>query len=484
MSRLTAYKIAEKVNQDSGFIDVVVNKYIESHKEINKKLNCTVDYSENSLAQESKRVKNLLEQKSNLPLAGVPVLVKDNICTQDLRTTCGSKMLADYVAPYDAFVVSKLKEAGALIVGKANMDEFAMGSSNENSSYGPVKNPWDLDRVPGGSSGGSAAAVAAGLVPVALGSDTGGSIRQPAAFCGVVGSKPTYGSVSRYGLIAFASSLDQVGPFTGNVEDAQLVSSVIYGHDPRDSTSLENSFNLDEKANKKNIPKKIGIIKEFFVDELNDDIAASIEQALEFYKKQGVEIVEISMPTIRNSIEMYYILATAEASANLARFDGVRYGFRVEGYENIADLYERSRSEGFGKEVKQRIMLGTYVLSSGYVDAFYGKANLARQKLSAEFNKVFSEVDFLLAPTSPTTAFKIGEKTDDPLAMYLSDIYTIGVNLAGLPAVSVPCGYCANNLPIGMQFIGPKFSDQEILNASLFFQNAHDWQERTPDEFK
>ncbi len=416
------------------------------------------------------------------PLDGIPVGFKDVIAVDGQPLTCSSKMLANYVSPYDATVTEKLKAAGAIPWGRLNMDEFAMGSSTENSAFGATCNPWDLSRVPGGSSGGSAAAVAAGEAPVSLGSDTGGSIRQPAALCGIVGLKPTYGLVSRYGLAAFASSLDQIGTFAHTVEDAAMVLGAIAGHDSRDSTSFETPVpDYREELKKRTGPWRLGVPKEFFGEGLDPEINASVRQAIDFYRKSGCEIREVSMPFASEyAVAAYYIIATAECSSNLARYDGVRYGHRSKDATNAIDLYFKSRAEGFGEEVKRRIILGTYVLSSGYYDAYYLRAQKVRSLIRDEFMRVFQDCDALLSPTTPTAAFKIGEKAADPLSMYLSDIYTIGVNLAGLPGISIPCGFTAGKLPIGLQIIGQPFRETDLLAIAHHYEQAHDWHKQHP----
>jgi aspartyl-tRNA(Asn)/glutamyl-tRNA(Gln) amidotransferase subunit A len=405
------------------------------------------------------------------PLAGVPVAIKDNQCLTGTRTTCGSKILENFIAPYTATAIARLEAAGAVIVGKANCDEFAMGSSNENSAYGPVRNPWDVERVPGGSSGGSAAAVAAGLCIAATGSDTGGSIRQPASLCGIVGLKPTYGRVSRYGLVAFGSSLDQIGPFARTTTDAARMLGVLAGHDPRDATSAPlptpdyvAGLTGDIKG------MRIGVVREAFGDGLDADVKEAIDRALQIYESLGATLVEVSLPNSGYAIPDYYIIATAEASANLARFDGVRYGFRVSGAKTLHEMYQKTRDLGFGAEVKRRIMLGTYTLSSGYYDAYYLKAQKVRTLLRQDFERAFERCDALATPTSPTPAFKLGEKTDDPLQMYLSDIYTVTLNLAGVPGVSFPCGMSASGLPVGLQLIGPHYEEGRILNLAYAYE--------------
>jgi aspartyl-tRNA(Asn)/glutamyl-tRNA(Gln) amidotransferase subunit A len=413
-------------------------------------------------------------------LTGVPMIHKDIFCTQGVLTTCGSKMLSNFVAPYDATVVTRLKAAGMVMVGKANMDEFAMGSSNETSFFGPVKNPWDLSRVPGGSSGGSAAAVAARLAPLATATDTGGSIRQPAALCGVTGIKPTYGRVSRYGMIAFASSLDQGGVITVTAEDAALSLQAIAGFDPKDSTSVDAPVpDYGATLNAPLAGMKIGILKEFFGEGLAAEIEKPVREALAVLTKLGAVVKEVSLPSLPLSVPTYYVVAPAECSSNLARFDGVRFGHRCENPKDLADLYKRSRAEGFGAEVKRRIMTGTYVLSAGYYDAYYIKAQKVRALINSDFMRAFGEVDLLLGPTTPTVAFPLGDKTSDPITMYLNDIYTIGANLAGLPAMSIPAGF-AGGLPVGVQLIGPHFGEAKLLNAAHMFQKETDWHLKAP----
>lgn len=405
------------------------------------------------------------------PLAGIPVAVKDNICTEGIATTCASKMLENFVPPYDATVVDKLKAAGTILPGKLNMDEFAMGSSCENSAMKPTRNPHDLSRVPGGSSGGSAAAVASGMVPLALGSDTGGSIRQPAGFCGVVGLKPTYGSVSRYGLIAFASSLDQIGPMARTVEDAAMLYGAICGPDPRDATSARREYPDMTAAMGQGVRGlRIGLPKEYFGEGVSDEVREKVTGAVQQLEAEGAEIREISLPSTAAALSAYYIISSAEASSNLARFDGVKYGYRAENPSSLLDLYERSRSEGFGDEVKRRIMLGTFVLSSGFFDAYYKRAKLLQKQLSHEFDEAFSGCDLIATPTSPFTAFRLGENIGDPLKMYAADVCTVTVNIASLPAISVPCGFDGGGLPVGLQLIGPRFSEPVLFNAAGHFE--------------
>ncbi len=416
-------------------------------------------------------------------LTGVPLAHKDIFCTEGVLTTCGSKMLSNFVSPYDATVVSGLRRSGTVMLGKLNMDEFAMGSSNETSYFGPVRNPWNPAMVPGGSSGGSAAAVAARIVPAATATDTGGSIRQPAALCGVTGIKPTYGRVSRYGMIAFASSLDQAGLITVSAEDAALLLGPMSGFDPKDSTSVESPVPDYTRTLGDSLEgMTIGVVKEFFDKGLDAECESRIRDAMRVYEKLGAKFREVSCPNLPLSVPTYYVVAPAECSSNLARFDGVRFGYRCESPKNLTDLYMRSRGEGFGAEVKRRIMTGTYVLSAGYYDAYYLKAQRVRQLISADFARAFGEVDLLLGPTSPTPAFGIGAKSDDPITMYLNDIYTIGANLAGLPGMSLPCGF-VGGLPVGLQLIGPHFSEARMLNAAHRYQLETDWHLQVPAAF-
>ena len=407
------------------------------------------------------------------PLAGIPCGIKDNMCTKGIKTTCASKMLGGYIPPYSAHVVEKLEKSGAVILGKLNMDEFAMGSTTENSAFKVCRNPLDTDRVPGGSSGGSAAAVAAREAVYTLGSDTGGSIRQPASFCGVVGMKPTYGSVSRYGLVAFASSLDQIGPITSTVLDNALVLNAIVGHDKRDATSVKRVYN-DFTADIKNGVKgmKIGVPEEFFGEGISDDVRKAVLAATDTYRALGAELVSVSMPSIDYALSAYYVISSAEASSNLARFDGVRYGYRCDDYSNIDELYRKSRSEGFGSEVKKRIMLGTFALSSGYYDAYYKKALQVRSLVRKDFDEAFGKCDFIISPVAPTVAYKIGEKTGDSLQVYMGDAYSVPVNIAGIPALTLPCGIGEGGMPVGMQLIGPAFSEGLLYRAGFAFEST------------
>ena len=411
---------------------------------------------------------------------GLPIAHKDIFCTEGVRTSCGSKMLDNFISPYDATVVDNFNRAGAVTLGKTNMDEFAMGSSNESSFYGPSRNPWDTERVPGGSSGGSAAAVAGRLAPAATGTDTGGSIRQPAALCGITGLKPTYGRVSRFGMIAFASSLDQGGPMTRTAEDAAMMLNVMAGFDAKDSTSLEQDVpDYTLKLNESLAGLKIGLPKEFFTDDIDPQIAEQVQNAIKEYEALGATVKEISLPNTHLAIPAYYIVAPAEASSNLSRFDGVRYGYRCDNPVDLEDLYKRSRGEGFGPEVQRRIMVGTYALSEGFYDAYYKKALQIRRLIQQDYVNALTEVDIIMGPTTPHPAFKLGEKTSDPVAMYMEDIFTISLNLAGMPGMSVPCGF-ANGLPVGLQLIGNYFAEERLLNAAHQFQQATDWHRQSP----
>ena len=413
------------------------------------------------------------------PLAGIPLALKDIFCTRDVKTSCGSKMLDNFISPYDATVVEKLNAAGTISLGKTNMDEFAMGSSNENSFYGPVKNPWDLTAVPGGSSGGSAAAVAAGLVPAAMGTDTGGSIRQPAAFCGITGLKPTYGRVSRFGIIAYASSLDQAGPMARSAEDCAHLLGVIAGHDSRDSTSVTRGVtDYVESLNAPLSGLKIGLPKEYFGDGLDPDVEKAVREAVKVYESLGATVREVSLPHTHYAIPAYYVIAPAEASSNLSRYDGVRFGHRCENPSDLIDLYTRSRAEGFGEEVKRRILIGTHTLSEGFFDAYYTKAQKVRRLIRQDFLDAFEDVDVLMGPASPTPAFDLGAKKD-PVSMYLQDIYTIAVNLAGIPGISVPAGF-SNGRPVGLQILGTHFAEAQLLNVAHQFQQATDWHLQRP----
>lgn len=449
----------------------------------NGELNAFVTVTADKALQQAAAADALLVSGKSGPLTGLPLAHKDIFCTDGVLTTCGSKMLSNFVAPYDATVVTKLKQAGVVMLGKTNMDEFAMGSSNETSYFGPVKNPWNLNKVPGGSSGGSAAAVAARIAPVATGTDTGGSIRQPAALTSLTGIKPTYGRVSRYGMIAFASSLDQGGVMSLSAEDAAMVLQAMSGFDPQDSTSVDVPVpDYTATLNQPLKGLKIGLLKEFFEQGLSPENAKPVRDALAVYEKLGAQLVEVSLPNLPLSVPTYYVVAPAECSSNLSRFDSVRFGYRCESPRDLMDLYKRSRGEGFGTEVKRRIMTGTYVLSAGYYDAYYLRAQKVRRLITDDFANAFKQVDVLMGPTSPTPAFDIGAKVDDPVTMYLNDIYTIGANLAGLPAMSIPCGFL-DDLPVGLQIIGGHFAEAKLLNVAHMYQQATEWHKRIPQRY-
>jgi aspartyl-tRNA(Asn)/glutamyl-tRNA(Gln) amidotransferase subunit A len=464
---------SEEITQDS----------LARIKKYDTELNSMITVTEDLALEQARSADVLRASGKATALSGIPLAQKDIFCTDGVKTSCGSKMLDNFISPYDANVISNFKQAGAVMVGKTNMDEFAMGSSNETSYYGAVKNPWDMNTVPGGSSGGSAASVAARLVPGSTGTDTGGSIRQPASLCGITGLKPTYGRVSRYGMIAFASSLDQAGPMTQTAEDAAMLLNVMAGFDERDSTCIEKDV-PDYTANLNDNIKglKIGLPKEYFDDGLDTDVAKVVQAALDEYKKLGAEFVDISLPNTYLAVPAYYVVAPAECSSNLSRFDGVRYGYRCDDPKDLEDLYTRSRGEGFGPEVKRRIMIGAYALSSGYYDAYYIKAQKMRRLISDDFTKAYESVDVIMGPTTPTTAFKLGEKSD-PVSMYLSDIYTIAANLAGLPGMSIPAGF-SNNMPVGLQIIGNYFEESKLLNVAHQYQQQTEWHKAIPDNFK
>lgn len=474
LTDLTVHELMEKVKSKEITIEEITKAYADRINEKEPEVNAFV----------STRLDEAIVESKN-PEAGIPIGIKDNICTKGIKTTCSSKMLENFVSPYDATVITKIKEKNMPILGKLNMDEFAMGSSTENSSFKITRNPWNLNKVPGGSSGGSASAVAANLVPWALGSDTGGSIREPASFCGIVGLKPTYGLVSRSGLVAFASSLDQIGPMTKDVEDSALLLNIIAGHDENDSTSVKRE-KIDYTKNLKNSIQgmKIGVPKEFFGEGINPEVKKSLENSIEEYKKLGAIVEECSLDVSESSLAAYYIIACAEASSNLGRFDGIRYGYRAKDYKDLKELFVKSRTEGFGKEVKRRIILGTYVLSSGYYDAFYKKAQKVRTYVKNKFDECFKKYDVLLTPVAPTTAFDIGSKTNNPLEMYLADICTVSINIASVPAISIPCGLDSNNMPIGMQLIGNRFQEEKILNAAYAIEQQIKFRENYKPEFK
>lgn len=482
---LTVHELQEKLKNKEITTKQIVEAYANRIEEKEKDVQAFVT----TLVEEAKKQADSIQAKKESgeitgDFAGIPIGIKDNMCTKGIKTTCSSKMLENFVAPYDATVIEKLNNENIINLGKLNMDEFAMGGSTEYSYFKKTRNPWNLNKVPGGSSGGSAAAVAAGMVPWALGSDTGGSIRQPASFCGVVGLKPTYGLVSRYGLVAFASSLDQIGPITKDVYDSAMLLNLIAGPDERDTTCSKKEKIDYTKALKNDVKGlKIGVPKEFFGDGINEEVKASLEKTIETYKEMGAQIEEFSLDIANYSLATYYIVACAEASSNLGRFDGIRYGHRAKEFTSLKDLYKKSRSEGFGSEVKRRIILGTYVLSSGYYDAYYKKAQQVRTLVMKKFDEAFEKYDVILTPTSPTVAFDIGAKSSNPLEMYLSDICTVSVNIAGLPGISVPCGVDSQGMPIGVQLIGNKFCEETILNAAYTLEQKIKFRENYKPEF-
>ncbi|GMR16041.1 MAG: Asp-tRNA(Asn)/Glu-tRNA(Gln) amidotransferase subunit GatA [Gammaproteobacteria bacterium] len=484
MHSKTIAELAQGLKKGDFSSEELTKNFLHRIEQYDSELNSFITVSEDHALAQARAADESIAKGTGSILTGIPFAQKDIFCTNGIKTTCGSKMLDNFIAPYDATVIHNFNQAGSVMLGKTNMDEFAMGSSNETSFYGGVKNPWDTSTVPGGSSGGSAAAVAAYLAPAATGTDTGGSIRQPAALCGITGLKPTYGRVSRYGMIAFASSLDQAGTFTQTAEDAALMLNVMAGFDEKDSTSVEQDVpDYTANLNKKLKGLKIGLPKEYFGEGLNADVARVVEQAIEEYKKLGAEVVDISLPNSHLSVPAYYVIAPAECSSNLSRFDGVRFGYRCEDAKDLEDLYKRSRGEGFGEEVKRRIMIGAYALSAGYYDAYYLKAQKIRRLISDDFKAAFEKVDVIMGPTSPEVAFKAGEKSDDPVSMYLSDIYTIATNLAGLPGMSVPCGF-SNKMPVGLQIIGNYFDESRLLNVAHQYQQTTDWHVQMPEAFK
>ena len=459
----------------------ITQQYLQQIKQNNDQLNAFITITEEQALAQAKEADACIAKGEQKPLTGIPLAHKDIFCTDGVVTSCGSKMLANFEAPYNATVIEKIESQQAVMLGKTNMDEFAMGSSNESSYFGPVKNPWNLDAVPGGSSGGSAAAIAAGMAPAATGTDTGGSIRQPAAFCGISGLKPTYGRVSRYGMIAYASSLDQGGPMAHTAEDCAILLQDIAGFDDRDSTSIQQDVpDYSASLNNDLAGLKIGLPKEYFAEGLNSDVAKCIDEAIQQYQKLGAEVKEVSLPNSKIAIPTYYVVAMAECSSNLSRMDGVRFGHRCDNPKDLEDLYKRSRGEGFGEEVKRRIMIGAYTLSAGYYDAFYLKAQKLRRLISQDFAQAFEEVDIIAGPTTPEVAFNIGDKTDDPISMYLQDIYTISANLAGLPGMSIPAGFVQNK-PVGLQLIGNYFDESRLLNAAHKFQMNTDWHQQSPE---
>lgn len=486
ITELTVHELQEKLRNKELTVSEITKAYVDRINEKEKDVNAFITLLTDEAVEKAKDIEEKINNgEINSELAGIPIGIKDAICTKGVKTTAGSKMLGNFVAPYDATVMEKINSEGMINLGKLNMDEFAMGSSTEYSAFKKTCNPWNLKTVPGGSSGGSAAAVAANMVPWALGTDTGGSIRQPAALCGVVGLKPTYGLVSRYGLIAYSSSHDQIGPIAKDVKDTALLLNVLVGHDEIDTTSLDVPKQDYVEALKNDVKGlKIGIPKEFFAEGLNDEVRASLEKAIEKYKELGAEVEEFSLDIAKYSLAAYYIIACAEASSNLGRFDGIRYGYRTSNYESLDDIFVNSRSEGFGKEVKRRIILGTYVLSSGYYDAYYKKAQQVRTLVKKEFDKAFEKYDVILTPTSPIVAFEAGTKSNNPLEMYLADICTVSVNVAGLPGISIPCGVNSEGMPIGMQLIGNRFEEGKILNAAYTYEQATKFRENYKPNFK
>jgi aspartyl-tRNA(Asn)/glutamyl-tRNA(Gln) amidotransferase subunit A len=475
--------LTERLRAREAKASTVVESSVKAAEMLNETLNAFLEIDRAGALERAADIDGHGYSDSDLApaLAGIPIAIKDNICVRGLQASCGSRILGDYRPPYNATVIERLLGAGAVVIGKTNCDEFAMGSSNENSAFGPVKNPWDTTRVPGGSSGGSAAAVAAGIVPVALGSDTGGSVRQPASLCGVFGLKPTYGRNSRYGLVAFASSLDQVGIFARNTMDVARILGIIAGRDPHDATTADVPV-PDYAGEVSNDIKgaRIGLPRSLFGEGLDAEVRASVEAAVAVYRDLGAEVVDVELPNAQYSIAVYYIIATAEASSNLARFDGVRYGFRAEEAPRLREMYRKTREEGFGAEVKRRIMLGTYVLSAGYYEAYYGKAQQVRSLIKKDFRSAFERCDAIITPTSPTAAFALGEKVDNPLAMYLNDIYTVTANLAGIPGLNVPCGLSSNRLPIGFQLLGAYWSEPTLLKLAHAYETAQPFAERPP----
>ena len=485
ITELTVHELIEKLEKKELTSTEIIQSYVDRIKEKELEVQAFVTILEDDALKQAKNIdeKRKLGEITN-KLAGIPIGIKDNMCTKGIKTTCSSHILENFVSPYDATVVEKLNSENLIDLGKLNMDEFAMGGSTEYSYFHKTFNPWNLNKVPGGSSGGSAAAVAANMVPWALGSDTGGSIRQPSSFCGVVGLKPTYGLVSRYGLVAFASSLDQIGPITKDVEDAAILLNLIAGHDEKDTTSAD----IPKKDYTKNLKndisgKKIGVPKEFFGEGINAEVKEKLQQAIDTYKELGAEVEEFSLDIAKYSLATYYIIACAEASSNLGRFDGIRYGYRTPEFSNLKELYKKSRSEGFGSEVKRRIILGTYVLSSGYYDAYYKKAQQVRTLVMNEFNKAFEKYDVILTPTAPTVAFDIGSKSNNPLEMYLADICTVSVNIAGLPGISIPSGVDSEGMPVGMQLIGNKFDEEKLLNMAYIFEQKTKFREKYSPKF-
>ena len=479
---LTIHELSEKLRRKELTSSELTEVFLKRIDAVEVKIKAYITIAKDDAVKQAKEAdKRLASGRDITPLTGVPISVKDIFCTQGMLTTCASKILNNFVPPYDATIIKKLKDAGAVILGKNNMDEFAMGSSTENSAFVVTKNPWDTERVPGGSSGGSAASVAAGECAASVGTDTGGSIRQPASCCGVVGLKPTYGRVSRYGIVAFASSLDQAGPLTKDIKDCAVLLNTIAGHDPHDATSIEAPVPDYTAGLGKGIRGiRVGIPREYFIKGLDSDVEQAVRDAIEVLKKNGASIVDVSLPHTDYAIAVYYLVATAEASSNLARYDGVKYGYRASNNSNLLEMYCKSRDEGFGPEVKRRIMLGTYALSAGYYEAYYKKASQVRTLIKNDFEEAFKRCDVIVTPTSPTPAFKIGEKVADPLTMYLSDIFTISCNLAGIPGLSLPCGFTKENLPIGLQILGKPMDEETVLKTAYSFEQATEWYKKRP----
>ena len=483
---LTVHELLDKLKNKEITLEEINKSYIERINEKENEVKAFVTITDEDAVEKAKKIDDDIKNGKEISkLSGIPIGIKDNICTKNVKTTCSSKMLENFVSPYDATVMNKINKENMIMLGKLNMDEFAMGASTEYSYFKKTSNPWDLKRVPGGSSGGSAAAVAAGMVPWALGSDTGGSIRQPSAFCGTVGLKPTYGLVSRFGLVAFASSLDQIGPITKDVTDSAILLNIIAGHDEMDSTSAK----VEKKDYTKSLIRdvkglKIGLPKEYFGEGINPEVKNAVMNVAKEYEKMGAIVEECSISVTDYALATYYIIACAEASSNLGRFDGIRYGYRTENFSNLTDIYKNSRSEGFGKEVKRRIILGTYVLSSGYYDAYYKKALKVRQVVKNEFKKLFEKYDILLTPTSPTVAFEIGTRSNNPLEMYLADICTVSINIGGVPAISIPCGLDSSGMPIGCQLIGNHFEEEKILRAAFTYEQETKFRDKYKPTFK
>jgi aspartyl-tRNA(Asn)/glutamyl-tRNA(Gln) amidotransferase subunit A len=479
LSSLTIHEVQDLLAKGASTSRAVTESVLARIAAVDDKVKSYITVTGDAALAQADKADRARKAGKASPVLGIPIAIKDNMCTEGVRTTCASRILGNFIPPYSATVVSRLGDAGFVMPGKVNMDEFAMGSSTENSGFFPTRNPWDLERIPGGSSGGSAAAVAAGECIAALGSDTGGSIRQPASCCGVVGLKPTYGRVSRFGLVAFASSLDQIGPITKDVTDSAILMNIIAGHDPQDSTSADIAVPDYTRALAKDLTGvTVGIPKEYFIEGMDPEVDKAVRDAVRTLEGLGAKIIDVTLPHTDYAVATYYILATSEASSNLARYDGVKYGFRAEGAKDLLDLYLKSRSQGFGPEVKRRIMLGTYALSAGYYDAYYKKGQQVRTLIKRDFDEAFKQADVIATPTAPTAAFRIGEKSADPLQMYLSDIFTISVNLAGIPGISLPCGFTKSGLPIGLQLLGRHFDEESILRAAYAYEQATEWHKK------